>query len=84
MKLLEAMFPRKPRTRFLTTRMGSRCGAKSGTGLEYKPKKGYRFVSQTTNPKRPGKVWNKPKASTYSKLGGAMYLNENGTSNLPG
>ena len=45
--------------------------------LEYAPKKGFRLVSQTTNPKR-GNVWNKPKASTYSKFGGAMYLNEEG------
>ena len=44
--------------------------------LEYAPKKGFRFVSQTTNPKR-GNVWNKPKASTYAKLGGAMYLDDN-------
>lgn len=38
--------------------------------LEYRKGKGFRFVSQTTNPKRPGEVWNKPKASTYSPLGG--------------
>jgi hypothetical protein len=31
-------------------------------------KKGARVVSQTTNPKRPGVVWNKPKASTYTDL----------------
>jgi hypothetical protein len=35
---------------------------------------GFRLVSQTSNPKRPGLVWNKPKASTYSKFGGCMYL----------
>jgi hypothetical protein len=46
--------------------------------LEFKAKKGFRFVSQTTNPKRPGEVWNKPKASTYSLFGGAMYLDEKG------
>jgi hypothetical protein len=34
-----------------------------------------RWVSQTTNPKVPGEVWNKPKASTYSALV-AMYLDE--------
>lgn len=45
--------------------------------LEFKPKQGFRFVSQTTNPKRPGEVWNKPKASTYCKFGGAMFLDEN-------
>ena len=33
-------------------------------------KKGYgqRLVSQTTNPKRPGEVWNKPKAGTYAPI----------------
>jgi len=45
--------------------------------LEFKPKKGFRLVSQTTNPKRPGEVWNKPKASTYCLFGGCMYLDEN-------
>ena len=44
--------------------------------LEYKPGKGFRFVSQTTNPKR-GDRWNKPKASTYMKFGGCMFLDEN-------
>lgn len=34
-----------------------------------------RFVSQTTNPKRPEEVWNKPKTSTYLELG-VMYLDE--------
>jgi hypothetical protein len=46
--------------------------------LEYKPKHGVRLVSQTTNPKRPGEVWNKPKASTYCTLAGAMFLDEQG------
>src|SRR6516165_4444148 len=32
--------------------------------LEHTPKRGFRFWSQTTNPKR-GNIWNKPKASTY-------------------
>lgn len=31
-------------------------------------KHGQRVVSQTTNPKKPGVVWNKPKASTYTNL----------------
>ena len=44
--------------------------------LEHKPKKGWRFVSQTMNPKT-GR-WNKPKASTYLEWGGAMYLDEKG------
>ena len=45
--------------------------------LEYTPKRGVRFVSQTTNPKR-GDVWNKPKASTYCRFGGSMFLDDNG------
>lgn len=44
--------------------------------LEYKPNKGFRFVGQTLNPKN--QRWNKPKASTYGLLGGAMYLDEKG------
>ena len=44
--------------------------------LEHKPKKGWRFVSQTMNPKT-GRL-NKPKASTYADWGAAMYLDENG------
>ena len=46
--------------------------------LEFKPKLGFRLVSQTTNPKRPGECWNKPKASTYCRFGGCMYLDESG------
>jgi hypothetical protein len=42
--------------------------------LEWAPERGVRFVSQTTNPKRPGVVWNKPKASTYCRFGGCMFL----------
>ncbi len=45
--------------------------------IEYKPRKGFRFVSQTSNPKKPGLVWNKPKAGTYALFGGAMFLDEN-------
>lgn len=44
--------------------------------LEHKAGKGWRFVSQTLNPKT-GR-WNKPKTSTYSDWGGAMYLDEKG------
>jgi hypothetical protein len=43
--------------------------------LEYKPKFGYRLMSQTSNPKKPGLVWNKPKGSTYRTLG-VMFLDE--------
>lgn len=34
--------------------------------IEYKPGKGWRMMSQTTNPKKAGHPWNKPKASTYT------------------
>jgi hypothetical protein len=44
--------------------------------LEQKPKKGWRFVSQTLNPKT--NRWNKPKASTYADWGAAMYLDDKG------
>ena len=40
-------------------------------------KHGSRIVSQTTNPKRPGLVWNKPKASTYSNLR-VLFVDDNG------
>jgi len=45
--------------------------------LEYNPKRGFRFWSQTTNPKR-GHIWNKAKASTFVRFGAAMYLDDNG------
>lgn len=45
--------------------------------IESHPKHGQRVVSQTTNPKKPGVVWNKPKASTYSTLK-ALFLDEQG------
>lgn len=68
---------------------GFRLRCKIRYWLEYKANKGFRFVSQTTNPKKFGlidhgngnvsrmEVWNKPKASTYTRFGGAMYLDEN-------
>jgi len=36
--------------------------------LEHKASKGFRIVSQTTDPRMPGEFWNKPKPSTYSDL----------------
>lgn len=45
--------------------------------MEYNPKHGYRLGSQTTNPKK-GNVWNKPKFSTYSAIGAAMFLDASG------
>lgn len=55
---------------------GFRLRCKIRYWIEFKPKNGFRIVSQTTNPKRSGEVWNKPKASTYYRFGGAMYLND--------
>lgn len=46
--------------------------------LEYKIGKGTRLVSQTNNPKRPGLVWNKPHASTYSDGIVCLYTDEKG------
>jgi hypothetical protein len=44
--------------------------------MEYKKGKGYRFVSQTLNPKT--KQWNKPSASTYSDALVMVKLDSNG------
>ncbi len=56
---------------------GFRLRCKIRYWLEHHPKRGTRFVSQTSNPKR-GNVWNKPKASTYCRFGGALYTDEKG------
>lgn len=40
-------------------------------------KRGQRVVSQTSNPKKEGLVWNKPKASTYANIR-VLYLDEQG------
>jgi hypothetical protein len=62
---------------------GFRLRCKIRYWLEHHSKRGFRFMSQTTNPKR-GNVWNKPKASTYCKFGGCMFLNEEGHVNWAG
>ena len=36
--------------------------------IEFKKGHGCRLVSQTSNPKRPGLSWNKPKAGTYAPV----------------
>lgn len=47
--------------------------------LDYKQGRGFRFVSQTTNPKVEGaEFWNKPKAGTYSIGYAWMFLNADG------
>lgn len=45
--------------------------------LEFKKGHGFRLVSQTTNPKKPGTVWNKPKAGVYHEFA-VMVLNDEG------
>lgn len=57
---------------------GFRLRCKIRYWLDCNPKRGARLVSQTTNPKKPGTVWNKPKASTYARFAGAMYLDDEG------
>jgi len=61
---------------------GFRLRCKIRYWLEYKAGKGFRLVSQTSNPKKydaGGLIpWNKPKASTYCKFGGCMTLADNG------
>jgi hypothetical protein len=45
--------------------------------IEFKPAHGFRHMTQTSNPKRPG-AWNKPKAGVYSRFGAALHLDANG------
>lgn len=56
---------------------GFRLRCKIRYWIETKPGHGQRFVSQTTNPKKPTEVWNKPKASTYKEVL-IMYVDEQG------
>lgn len=44
--------------------------------LEYKPNKGFRFCTQTTNPKVPYEKWNAIKQSTYCRIAGNMFLDD--------
>lgn len=48
---------------------GFRLRCKIRYWVDYSQRHGWRLVSQTTNPKREGTHWNKPKAGTYSELG---------------
>ena len=57
---------------------GFRMRCKIRYWLERHPTRGWRFCSQTTNPKRDGEVWNKPKASTYVRFAACMYLDDVG------
>lgn len=56
---------------------GFRLRCKIRYWLEFSAKRGFRFCSQTSNPKN-GNAWNKPKASTYCRFGACMYLNDDG------
>ncbi len=47
---------------------GFRLRCKIRYWIEYRKGFGFRFMSQTTNPKRPTEVWNKPKGSGYNVL----------------
>src|SRR5262252_4683243 len=65
---------------------GFKARCKMRVWLEHKPKQGWRLVEQTSEKWYPGQEpgkdqqlrWNKPKASTYWLLGGAMYLDGQG------
>lgn len=57
---------------------GFRLRCKIRYWMELKAGRGARLVSQTTNPKVAGEVWNKPKASTYSGGMPIMYLDGQG------
>jgi hypothetical protein len=56
---------------------GFRLRCKMRYWLEFNKTHGVRLFSQTSNPKKAGLVWNKPKASTYCRFAGAMYLDDN-------
>jgi hypothetical protein len=57
---------------------GFRLRCKMRCWLESDPKRGYRFVTQTTDPRMIGEVWNAPKKSTYTPIAACMYLDEQG------
>lgn len=56
---------------------GFRLRCKIRYWLEHDLKRGFRFCSQTTNPKVEGERWNAPKKSTYTMLA-IMGLNDEG------
>ncbi len=53
---------------------GFRLRCKIRYWLEFNAKHGFRFVSQTTDPRRSTEVWNKPKPSTYAFAPACMLL----------
>jgi hypothetical protein len=54
---------------------GFRLRCKIRYWLESRPKHGFRFVSQTTNPKLPAERWNTPRAGIYH-VAAVLYLDE--------
>lgn len=57
---------------------GYRLRCKMRYWLEYRKGHGFRIASQTTNPKKPFEVWNKPKFSTYAKVSAVLYIDGDG------
>ncbi len=57
---------------------GFRLRCKKRTWVEFKKNKGYRVVSQTTDPRQATEFWNAPKAGTYLPTCAALYLDEEG------
>jgi hypothetical protein len=64
---------------------GFRLRCKIRYWLEHNPKLGTRLWSQTSNPKKYTEApegyiptWNKPRSTTYAKIAGCMFLNEEG------
>lgn len=55
---------------------GFRLRCKIRYWLEWKPRLGFRLMTQTLNPKN--NRWNNAKAATYAKFGAALYLNDEG------
>ena len=53
---------------------GFRLRCKMRHWVEFKKGKGTRHMTQTSNPKKAGEVWNKPKGSTYSPGNTYLYL----------
>ena len=56
---------------------GFRLRCKMRYWLEFNPSKGFRLWSQTSNPKMPTLVWNKPKSSTYTFIAAFLFLDTN-------
>jgi hypothetical protein len=67
----------KPLTSSTIIRMVSACAA-NPLLAEFRKGHGTRLMSQTTNPKVAGEVWNKPKGSTYASGLAVLFLDAQG------